>query len=191
MDEYSHVLRQGIDASKDALQDFDLGKELTPAEMESLRKSTEKLDAVCLYFPTQFAPYLIAGKCYYILGSNQIAEDRLKQSLANIPANTKERPVLQTKAEANYVMSLIQFSKGDFDEALKQADLSLKLVTNSANYYVARARAHLQLSGKDNIAKAKVDIAIALKVDPTNVRAIRLAKLMVPPPAIKDIPPPE
>jgi tetratricopeptide (TPR) repeat protein len=176
--QYNDTLRRAVDLSKGPLEAYDLGDELTAGQLNDLREAARLYDGVDLFWPTKFAPYLPAGKIYYILGDQELAQERLQQCIENAPLeqDPSVRGVVNaTVYEAHYSLSLVKFALGDYKAAYAEANIAASGVPNSANYLAARASAAVQLK---KVAEARKDVEQALKLDPNNKKSLQLQTLL-------------
>lgn len=172
--DYGPVLKKAEELSSGPLAKFSNDEELTEAEKQSLIKATAQFEALARYQPTQFAPRLANGMIYRAIGDLDLAENNLRQCLANIPA--KDDPaILETSAETHYQLSRVLFDKEKYEDALAEASTAIQGVPTNPNYLVARASAYAKLNKIDD---AKKDLEDALKLDPEHKRGTGLSNLL-------------
>lgn len=172
--DYQPVLEKAEKLSSAGLAKFANDEELTEAEKQSLIKATAQFEALARFQPSQFAPRLANGMIYRALGDLDLAENNLRQCLANIPA-TDNPAVRETSAETHYQLARVLFDKEKYEDSLAEASTAIQGIPTNPNYLVARASAYAKLSKIDD---AKKDLETALKLDPEHKRGTGLAKLL-------------
>lgn len=172
---YTQVLREAEDLVQVPFEMFDSGNDLSDKDRADLRKATKLFESLNQFQPTKIGPYLGAAKAYQILGDYESAERDLQQVLNNIPIYENNDNGKRAAIEALYVMSLVKFGQGNYEEAFKNADLAVTAAPKVPNYRLARASAEVQLKKLDD---AKADLQAALELDPGHPKAKRLLKFI-------------
>lgn len=173
-DEYNQVLKDAEGLSKDPLERFANDEDLSEADKSNLIKAANMFEAIRAYEPEKFAPYLGLCMIYRALGNTEKAEQYIRQCILSLPASQAPE-IRQTAAEAHYQLSRVLFDEKKYPEALAEASTADQTIGDNPNYLVAKAIALVQLKREK---EAKVELAKALKLNPTNRRATGLAKLL-------------
>ncbi len=186
--QYSDALEHVSQITSTPVGKFNQWIDLDQADKDTARQGAEIFDTMDAYRPDMAAGYFEAGLLYYIAGDSDTALNRLNQSLedAPLPGNLKmEGDKLKVEAivaDCHHMISMILFDRHDYKTAADEASLAIQHMSThpssfvaAANYFVARARAEVQLN--QNPA-AKKDLAAALKLDPTNAMALRVSKFL-------------
>jgi tetratricopeptide (TPR) repeat protein len=174
--EYVQRLKEVQKLSKQHLEDFDEGVELTEADKDDLRKSAVLFDRLIEVQPTNIAPYLGAGKTYQALGNEEAAIKRFQQGLATVQ---KDAPpaVLDTAIEMHYLFSKSLFNLRLYKEALAEINIAIKAFTLGSPIYLSqRASIYVQMR---KYKEARIDLLKALEIDPQHKRSQSLLKFLI------------
>lgn len=178
--EYTEAMARMEGLSRDRIKAADAGETLTPDDLAKLREASRITDRMAAYAPLMASLFFISGKIHHVLGEDQVAEERFRQSALGIDKQIKAQPsdaanLTATGAEANYQLSILLLPKRDLKGALAAAEAAVKMVPQSSSYLTARASALNELRRTD---EAKRDLQKALALDPANRRAAALLRLI-------------
>ena len=178
--EYQDAMSKMTDLSKSRLEAYDQGKALTADDKAKLREAGGIVDRMNAYLPLMATLRFVSGKIHHILGEDEVAEQMFRQCTFDYPAQANAQPadaaaIRATGAEAAYQLSLLLVNRRDFKGALEQADAAVKAVPQSSLYHTARASALNELRRTD---EAKIELFMALRLDPSNKRAASLLKFL-------------
>jgi tetratricopeptide (TPR) repeat protein len=173
-DDLNHAVEDAEKLSKDPLQRFVEDKPLSAKDKNDLLHAAAILQGIVAYEPTAVNPLLGLGLTYRALEQDENAEMYFQRvvDLAG-PSSTDEAKL--AVAESRYNLALILIQRREYDKARELAAEAVAAAPNSANYHAALAEAFLQLDRKSD---AVIEIRVALNLDPTNKRALRLKKLV-------------
>lgn len=196
-DVYRMKSKEAADLAQGGVSSFNMGQEITPQQHQDLEKAAGLFDSLDDFKATESAGYFEAALCYYLIGDTDRALNRVQQSLNNAAVN----PPLATAAErsnlegvvgdCHHLLSLIAFDRKDYRTAIKESSLAMDHRKDRPLYYVARARAEIELSSQHRQlnpkaspedlkldADAKSDLSAALKIYPAFPPALALMKLI-------------
>ena len=203
--EWDKLNKESSDLVLDVFDRADKGQDITDSDREKLREAAKKFEAMKAYESRQIAPLFGAGKCYMLLGENQLAADRLAQSWENrlVDPRREEEMYRLTAIEAAALASEATLAlaaqevstmntsaasgqKAEAEESRKRAlilyqrafslaDDAVKLVPNAPRYLAARGQALLAAGRK---VEAREDLAKAVRLDPNSPKVKELAKLL-------------
>ena len=171
---YNRNLDNARRLSADALQDYEVGKQLTPDQIQKIQQAVRWIDEANLYRPDKVGPYFLSGKAHAAIGDYAKADEKLRQGLANIGSDTSQ-PIMMAAMDAHYERSRVLFALGDYQASYDEATIAAKAIPNAPDYLVARAKAALQVSKPD---VAKTEIAAALAIAPDHKGAKLLQKYL-------------
>lgn len=172
-DSWGATIHEAEELSKNHFIAADRGEELTDADRADLRKAAKLFDSANRFFPMKIGPFVGAGKAYQLTGELEAADERLRQAISNVQY-AKTESDRNNVIEAQRLLSEVKARENDWDSAFKLADAAVKAAPNAPQYLATRASAEIQLK---KLNEAAADIALALKLDPTNRDALRLKKL--------------
>ncbi len=181
---YDQMISQAQQLCVQPLQAYEEGKELTPDQLDNMKKAVKLIDAANEFKPatpavvvggSKFAPFFISGKLHAALGEYEKADQMLRQGLYNAQGAQLDQSGLVTVADAHFERSRVQFHLNNFDVAYSEAKLAVKGVPEAPDYQVALAQAALQLKKTD---EAKEAVITALGLDPNNHGAQMMAKYL-------------
>jgi tetratricopeptide (TPR) repeat protein len=171
--EMGQVAERARTLSERTFLKFDSGQALSEEEKKDLRIASMQFEGILGFDPKAFNAFFGAGKAYFILEENERAADRFERAASTAPLNDTFGK--QTAAEAKYLASICYERLGRYDLAADSAKTATDLVPIAPQYYAQRASAALQLNQEK---AAREFIAKALKLDPTNRKALLLAKFL-------------
>lgn len=178
-EEFETTLRRVVDGTKGILETWDRQGSITDAERKELRESARLCESLRYTAPENYLVHMLSAKIYLALGEQQLALERIRQCLNNIPIQTDpsiKEEVRLTEIEARYVLSLVLVSLGDYEQAYREANAAAEAIPSSANYLAARASALVQLK---RLNEARRDVEAALRLDPEHTRSLQLRRLLV------------
>lgn len=175
--QYEEALEQITKSTPTAVGKFNTGVDLDQADKDAALQGAKTFDTMNAYRPEMAAGYFEAGLLYYLAGDSDTARNRIGQSLADapMPENLKMSgdtvKVEGVVADCHHILSLIDFDGRQYKQAAEEAGLAIQHMANRENYYVARARAEIQLNDS---ADANKDLAKALSLNPNSPMALKL-----------------
>ena len=179
--QYNDALDQVARTSRPAVERFNTGQEIEPADRDIALADAKIMDSMDAYRPDMEAGYYTAGLMYYLAGDSDTAEQRLTQALmdSSLPSNLKTfddtTKVEAVTADCHHILSLIAYGRHDYKKAIEEANLAIKHHDGREGYYFARAQAEVQLK---QLAEAKADLTKSLKINPAYENSIRLLKFI-------------
>jgi tetratricopeptide (TPR) repeat protein len=204
-DEYEKLNKDSSELVLEIFGRADAGIEVTDADRNKLKDAIKKFEAMKAYEPRQVAALFGSGKCYMLLGENQLAADRLAQAWENrmvdpqkeleaVRLTAIEAAALASEATlelAAQEVSTMNTSAASgqrkeaedsrkkasilYQRAFSLADDAVKLVPTAPRYLAARGQALLAVGRKDD---AKADLSKALRLDANSPKVKQLAKLL-------------
>lgn len=187
--EYNDAKAKMEDLSLARVDSFEAGQPLSKDDFEKLREASKLLDKMDAYKPEYATTFYLSGKIHHILGEDQIAVERFRQSLYNVPLDVAERKAIagqiyDMSADANYHLSLLLLQQHDLKGAFEAADAAVKGVPSTSLergrrlsvYLTARASAENELR---QLPAAKADLIQATKLDPMNRQASSLLRFVL------------
>ena len=182
--QYNDVMGQAANLAAAPLQDYELGKQLTPEETAKIRQASKLVDAANEFKPStpgvaigqaKFAPFFLAGKLHAAVGEYEKADQMLRQGLYNAQNVRMDRSGVESVIDAMYERSRVLFQMGDYKDSYVEARAASKAAPAAPQYLVQLAKAALQLKKTD---EAKEAILAALAIDPGTPGADMLAKYL-------------
>ena len=172
--EYTDNLNKAEELSKATLEKYESGEKLTDEDKKKLKEAMVLFKALVAFQPEGFGPYFGLAKIHQALGEPQPALFYMKRFIEYAPP----RPIpeiVRLLAEAHYTCGRIYEDMGEFEEADKHAEASIKHFRNNPNYLSFMASAKLRAKQTDEAHKL---VDEALKLDPNNGRAKELHRMM-------------
>ncbi len=179
--QFNDALDQVTRTSRPAVEKFNEGQELEPADRDIALTDAKIMDSMNAYRPDLEAGYYAAGLLYFLAGDTDTADQRLNQALADspLPSNLKTfddtAKVEAVTADCHHLLSLVAYGRHDYQKAIEEADLAIKHHDGREGYYFARAQAEVQLK---LVPKAKADLEKSLKINPAYENSTRLLKFI-------------
>ncbi|CAN5481742.1 hypothetical protein BH11ARM1_BH11ARM1_04870 [soil metagenome] len=174
---YKQQIIEANDKVKPLIIKAESGDDLTDQDVATLIESGKKLDNANRFQPNRVVPFLYAGKAYQFANLPELAEERYKQCLANLPYQPKDvdPKILQTGYEAHYRLSEILFNRGDYKTSLDEAMKAMTGEPESPDYLAATANALIQLKREP---EASVLLTKSLTLAPKHRMSVGLAKML-------------
>ena len=179
--QYNDALDQVAKTSRPAVEKFNMGQEIEPADRDIALADAKIMDSMDAYRPDMEAGYYTAGLMYFLAGDSDTAEARLNQALLDsaLPSNLKTfddtTKVEAVTADCHHLLSLIAYGKHDYTKAIEEANLAIKHRDGREAYYFARAQAEVQLK---QMSQARADLEKSLKINPAYLNSDRLLKFI-------------
>lgn len=173
-EQYNYALQKVTQSTPTAVGKFNVGLDLDQKDKDVCLEGAKTFDTMNAFRPDMAAGYFEAGLLYYLGGDTDSALSRLDQCLANAdqPFNLKtekdKAAVDAVVADCHHMLSLVAFDRHDYQTALQEANAAFAKVKPRPGYYVARARAEIQLNKN---SEARKDVSAALKLDPSYLPA--------------------
>ncbi len=166
---YQDALNRVLVRTNKAVRKFNTGQELGAQDRADALWGAKTFDAMNAWRPEPAVGYYEAGFLYYLAGDTDRCSLNLTQSIYNsaLPANNSSANdrfnVEGIIGDTHHLLSLIAFDRHDYQTSVKEATIALQHRIDHQQYYLARARAEVQLNQKP---AAEKDLGDALKLDP-------------------------
>lgn len=174
-EDYNGALTKAEELSAKILQNYELGGTLQPGDVDKLRESRRLIRGAVAYMPQEFAPHVLDGRICLALGDYPSAKIALEQGLFYFPSPIVNPDAKRLYAETCHFLGETCLFMKDQAGAEKAAEAGLKQLPGNPELLTMKASAQIQ---QKKYKEAQASIALALKSDPVNERALALQKLL-------------
>ncbi len=176
-DQYQSGVNQARALSKEHLEAYQRGEELSESAKADLVRAEQIFEGLIVYNPTNYGPFVGAGKIARALGDNKTARERLSQALKIIQARENDSDDNQklTAAECYFDIASIDIETGNLEEAGSLASLALALFPKNPDYLALKASVLIQ---QKQVTEATRFLREAQSLAPNHRRTLQLLELI-------------